>query len=55
MLEMAKNKFVQPNSLLVWWLLAGFKKASNCREKIGVTKCLGCFSGKLIRDIEENI
>jgi len=50
-LEKAKTNLYNLIACSFEVVLAGFKKASNLRGKIGVIKRLGCFCRKLIRDI----
>lgn len=49
MLEMAKTNLYNLIACLFGDFLAGFRKASKLRERIGIIKCLGCFFRKLIR------
>lgn len=47
-MKMTRTHLYNLIACLFGGFLAGFKKARNFREIIGVIKCLGCFYGKLI-------
>lgn len=51
MQEMARTNLYNLRACLFGGVAAEFKKARYLREKIGISKCLSCFYGKLITGI----